>query len=302
MIAPFTRLAALMQALRLMARRPLSTLLAGSAAVMFLTALLVLADLAWSARGAQAPVWMQAQALVLVGGGEGEVDLAALAQVLAQKDGVATLDFVSRDDALRGLTQRAALAAAGLAELRPNPLPDAFRVKFAPDLEPARVTATVDQLRHVHHVASVNFDADLYQRIHLFTRLARATAAGVLLIFVLGLFLAGRVCLAGIFRLDAHAIALWHVLGADGAMIRRPHLYGAVLMAALLGGASWLLLHALTLAWASDLQLALRAAGLDLTLRPVPWWGGPAAFAAFLATVAMTSTVALRWRLRRLLR
>ncbi len=274
---PFgSRLSALRAALgRTLGRPGAFALVVGAMAFVF-SALALAVLTAWRATPFEPPGWMQAEALVLVVGAEGEVDLAGVRSSLRsslQKSGlVATIDFVGRDAALRELAQRKNLAGIGLAELRPNPLPDAFVVRFATGAAPDLVEAGVAALRKVRSVDTVEFQPELYRRAVVLAQL------GARLGLVLTGFLAASslvaVVLASTFwsQWDPQEVRVLHLLGADPAAFVRPSAYAAglsLLAAALL--AWWIV--ALVCSWLDPVFADLaQKYGLHWTPDPVPAW------------------------------
>ena len=159
------RLSGVREALRKTLGRPLTLfLILGSSAIVLATVLLG-ALAYWRFAPMEPPTWARPQALVLVGGAEGEVDLAATGQALRQIAQVASAEFVGRDAALADLAQRRNLAALGLKELRPNPLPDAFVVRFVPGATPDAVEAAVVQMRTVKDIGGVEYQAAPFRKL-----------------------------------------------------------------------------------------------------------------------------------------
>lgn len=288
---------ALRAAVRRLVRRPLASvlvlvLLAGTIALAALAA-----AVAWRGAPWDAPPWMQPQALVLVAGAEGETDLAALRTALRaalpQADPAVGFDFVGRDAALRDLAQRRGLAGSGLAELRPNPLPDAFRMRFAAGTPPERVEAAVAALRKVRGVDAIEYDAELVRRAALLGTLGRQAlvACAVLLAAALGL---GGIVAASLWsRADDEEAAVLHLLGAAPAQIVRPAAYALGL--GLLCAAALAAVAVVEASAALDpalLELAQRY-GLHWDAQPLPAWSalllclGPAAAGTLGAAVAL---------------
>jgi cell division protein FtsX len=211
--------------------RPIAfALVTGSIAFVF-AALALAALAAWRIAPFEAPAWTRAEALVLVAGAEGELDLAALRGALRgavqPPDILATVDFVGRDAALRELAQRKNLAAIGLSELRPNPLPDAFRVRFVAGAAPDLVETAVGALRKVKGVDSIEFQPELGRRAAALAQLAGRLGAALAALLGASLLLA--VLLAATFwsHADPQELRVLYLLGAEPAAVVRPAAYAA---------------------------------------------------------------------------
>jgi cell division protein FtsX len=247
------------------------------AATGFVFALAALAALtAWRAAPLEMPGWMQAEALVLVAGAEGDVDLAALRSALRaslqQSALAASIDFVARDVSLRELAQRKNLASVGLADLRPNPLPDSFHLHYAAGSAPEQVEASVAALRKLKNVESVEYQPELYRRSAALGQLGGRLA--LLAAGFLGAAVLIAVALAATFwlRADGEELRVLHLLGADPAAVIRPIAYAAglsLLAAALL--AWWIAVQAA--AWLEPAFADLvQPYGLHWAPNPLPAW------------------------------
>jgi cell division transport system permease protein len=185
------------------------------------------------------PPWTQAQALVLVAGAEGEVDLAAVRSAIQQVAPVATSEFIGRDAALARLAQRKGLAAIALEDLKPNPLPDAFAVRFAPGAAPDAVEAAVAQLRKLRYVANVDYQADPYRKLSALLETSRLLLAAGAVLSAIGLAIAIGLAVALWPRVEAREVEVLHMLGADPAVVRRPYVYCGALYFLLGAAAAW---------------------------------------------------------------
>lgn len=280
-------------------------LVTGSIAFVF-AALALAALAAWRIAPFEAPAWTQAEALVLVAGAEGEVDLAALRAALrgaVQPPGIlAAVEFIGRDAALRELARRKNLAGTGLAELRPNPLPDAFRVRFAAGAPPDQVEAAVAALHKVKSVESVEFQPELGRRAAALGQLAGRV--GAVLAALLGAALLLAILLAATLwaHADPQELRVLYLLGADPAVVVRPAAYAAGISlgcAALL--AWWFVVTAG--AWLDPGFAALaRQYDLHWSDDPVPSWVGPLACALAALVGALLSGGVLHLAVRRRLR
>jgi len=268
-----------------------------AAAALFAAALLGAIG-AWRLQPLEAPPWAYPQALVLAAGAEGEVDLAALGLALRKVANVSAANFVGRDAALADLAQRPGLASLGLRELRPNPLPDAFVVRFAVDAGPDAVEAAVAQLRKVRDVESVQFQPEAYRRTWALARLARR-------LMLLGAVVLAAAVVMGLsalaaFRLrpDQEEIRLLDMLGAEPAAVRRPYVYSGAL-SCLMAAALAVWIAAVVAAGLDPLiaDLALQF-GVHWSAEAPPGWWAIAFCAAATALGAALASAAIRVAIR----
>lgn len=268
------RLSALGEALRRTFGRPVEfALVVGSAAVVLAT-LALLALALWRASPLESPQWTRPQALVLAAGASGEVDLGATQAALRRVSGVVSADFVGRDAALAELAQRKSLSTIGLADLRPNPLPDAFLVRFAAGAAPQAVEAAVAELRKVKNVESVEYPSELYRRMWLLAQL------GVRLCLLLCAFLAAAlvigIALAATLwtRIDRTEARVLNLLGADPSVMRRPYVYAGAMSLLLAAALAWWMVLAAS-AWLDPLIGALaQQYAVHWAPDPLPGWSG----------------------------
>jgi len=268
------RVSAVREALRQTLGRPIAfVLVVGSTAGLLAT--LALGALAlWRAQPLEAPPWMRPEALVLAAGAAGEVDLAATQAALRKVATVASADYVGRDAALAELAQRKGLSTLGLADLRPNPLPDAFQIRFVAGAPAEAVEAAVVELRKIRNVDSVEYQAELYRRFSLLSQLAGRLA--LLLAASLTAFLVIGVALAATYwvRIDREEVRVLHLLGAEPAVLRRPYVYaGAMSLLAAAALAWWLVVTASAWLEPAIAEMAQQYA-LHWTPNPLPPWAG----------------------------
>lgn len=292
------RAAALRSALTHTLGQPLRFIPLVLATATVMASLLLGGIAAWRLQPLEAPPWVRPQALVLAAGAEGAVDLAALGLALRKISGVATADFIGRDAALADLAQRPGLASLGLHELRPNPLPDAFVIHFAADLDPQAVEAAVGEMRKVRDVDSVHYQADAYRRTWALARLARRllVLAGAALVaaVVVGLGVAATLRVLP----DPEEIRLLDMLGAEPAAMRRPYVYtGALSLLIAAALAVWI-----TIAVASGLDPLVadlaQQYGVHWSSEALPAWYGLAFCGATTVLGAAMASVAVRLRIR----
>ena len=297
------RLAALRAALGLAWRRPLLFLLVTLVSALVLAAAGLAAAAAWRLSPFAAPSWMQAQALVVAAGGEGEVDLGtlrtALRAAVQPPELVLSIDFVGRDAALRELAQRKDLAGIDLAALRPNPLPDSFQVHFAPGATPEQVEAAAAALRRVRNVDTVVYQPEPLRRAWQLARLGRQLVVLVACVLAASVFAVAMLAVTAWARVDPQEMRVLHLLGADPGAGLRPAAYATGLS---------LLASALLAWWASvmagawlDPSLADLAQRYSIGWRqePVPPWLPALACAGAALLGAFAAALALRLSARR---
>jgi len=295
------RLSAAGEALRKTLGRPLAFALVVASCATLLAVLAFAAIGLWRLMPLQTPPWAQPEALVYFGGAEGEIDLAAAGLALRQVPLVASADFIGRDAALAELTQRHELAPLALRELRPNPLPDAFLVRFAPGATPEAVEAAVVALGKVKNVGAVQYQAAPFRKLAALTQLGRRLAplSATFLVAVAAM----GVLLASVFwcRIDLEELRILHLLGADAASLRRPYVYAGALCLGLAALLVWGVLNAMNASLEPYVTAVAQQYSLALVARPVPAWAG-AAFvlaAAFIGAALASIFVRLaQWRQR----
>jgi cell division transport system permease protein len=295
--------AALRAAARRLAQRPYASALVIGALACVLACVALAGAAAWRSAPWLAPAWMQPEALVLAAGAEGETDLAALRNALRaalpQPAPAASFDFIGRDAALRELAQRRSLAGSGLAELRPNPLPDAFRLRFAAGTPPDQVEAAVAALRKVRGVEAVEYDAELVRRAALLGALSGRFAQLLAALLAAALLLAAIVAATFWAGAPDEELAVLHLLGAEPAQMVRPAAWAAGLC----------LLCAALLAWgiAAELAALLDPALADLAQHyglhwdplPLPGWTAGLLCLVFAGAGTIGTGLALRLALQR---
>lgn len=294
-----TRAGALGEALRGLGRRPLVLLVLGGSTALVLGLLGFAALTAWRVSTLETPSWMRPQALVIVAGAEGETDLAAVGAALRKVDLVAQADFIARATALAQLAQRKPLAAAGLAELRPNPLPDAFVVRFVPGAPPEAIDAAAAQLRRVRNVESVEYAPDTYRKAFLLARVGLRWAR-LLALALVAAALIGAALVALLWpRLEADELRVLDLLGADPAALRRPAVYaGALTLLAAAALAAWLV-SALDAWLTPDLQELARQYALAWPADRLSPWSVALACAAAAIAGGFIASVSARLALAR---
>ena len=149
----------------------------------------------------------------------------ALARELERAPGVARVEYVDREQALRRYRAWAERSAALVEEIELNPLPASFEVTLAggPDTERAG-DAVVAGLIGRPEVEDVRFDRDWVERIEALVAAARL--GGAALAFLVSA--AVVVVMASVLRLAVHArrdeIEIMQLVGATPGFVRGPFL------------------------------------------------------------------------------
>lgn len=269
------RVYALRRALRLMAERPGTLLLAVVVCATALALPLFAATVTigmWSlARG----VPVAPELSVFVAPTASAQEVSNLQARLEAVPGVVQVRHVPREAALAELAARSGLTAP-LRELKTNPLPDVFVVVLARAAAPEAVDAAVAAVRKLPRVDAVQVDSAWYRKLMRIGRIgliAGATVVGMLFILVAAV-------VVGAIRLLATAsgaeISVLRMVGADEGFIARPYVYigGAALAlaAALSVGAVAVALNLLN-PELSEVARLYGAADFTLPMLPAPALG-----------------------------
>jgi cell division transport system permease protein len=294
-----SRVSAMGEALRRTFGRPIEfgLVVASSATVLASAALIALT--LWRALPLEQPQWLRPQALVLAVGAQGEIDLAAVQTALRRVAMVASADFLARDAALAELAQRKSLSAIGLTDLRPNPLPDAFLVRFVAGAAPEAVEAAVAEMRKVKNVESVEYQPELYRRFALLSQLATRVclllAAPLAAALIIGLSLAASLWV----RVDQDEVQVLNLLGAEPSIMRRPYVYAGAMSLFLAAALAWWVVEA-TSAWLEPLiSSAAQQFALHWAPAALPIWAGVLFCLAAALLGAALSALAARVATRR---
>ena len=224
-------------------------------------------------------------------------EIRQLQSQLAARPGVAQVEWVTRDAALKALAQRT--GSSGLAELKTNPLPDVLVVTLSSQAAPPEVDEAIAQWRRLPRVESVAADTGWHRQLR---GLLRAAAAAGTLVGGLAAALLALVVLASVrLQLSASAeyVRVLRLVGADTRFIVRPFAYaGALTLGLGMLVASALNWAALAAAAAPVAELA-QAYGTALDLRPLPsqWLASLTAGAAIVG--GLVAALGSRWGLRR---
>ena len=167
--------------------------------------------------------------------------IASLQGQLERHAGIASSQFVPREQAWKALQERTGLGE-GTAELEKNPLPDAFIV-LAKDAAPEQVEALLQELQQAPGVEHTQVDADWVKRLYTLVELGRKI---VLVLFAL-LGFALMAVIGNTIRLQIltqrEEIEVSKLIGATDRFIRRPFLYAGAIYGLGGGLAAWLILY-----------------------------------------------------------
>lgn len=277
------------RALALLVARPWRTLSAVMLIALALALPLLAATLAWSLQPLAPRLAPVGVATVFAAPGTSTEELRTLQSRLAAVAGVVDVAPLPRDAALADLTQRSGLP---LADLRSNPLPDAFTLRLSG--LPAAQDAAVTAARALPRVDGVQHDGNWVRRLASGGR-AVATAAAALG----GLALAVSVALAvavlrRLTRVDPHEREVLSLLGAAPRLVGRAAGWQGLLAA---GIGALLAAGLVALAMRVAAPLAAEVAAVfgttaGLSLLPLPW------LAAVVGVTAMLGGLIGRWSAR----
>lgn len=277
---------ALRHALRLLARRPATALLAVVLCAGALTLPLLAATLVAGLRPLAAQIATAPELSVFVAAAASSQEIKSLQARIEAEPGVAQVQHVSRDAALTELAQRSGLAAP-IGELKANPLPDVLIVALANGTPPAAVDAAAAAIRKLPRVDLVQLDSAWYRKLAAIGRigLVAGSIAGGLMLALVALVLIGAVRLLATASEDESRVL--RLAGADERFVARPYRYigGLTLMfsAVLAIGAVALILRALN----PELGELARLYGAQLAIPMLP----PPLLAGIVAGAALTGLV-----------
>ena len=201
----------------------------------------------------------------------------ALALELEEREDVAAVAFISREDALAEFSSLSGFADV-LASLERNPLPNLLLVTPAPGLDGIATGGLRSQLAQEALVAEAVLDMEWLQRLNSLMELSRrlVLAIGALLLLGVVLILGNTIRLAIENRRDE--IVIVKLVGGSNPFVRRPFLYtglwygvgGGLCAAGLVGAALWFLGRPVAeLAALYQSAFSLRGLGLMGTLNLV---------------------------------
>ena len=227
------------------ARSWVRNLRSGMPAMGTMTLLLVLAGLS-ALGGLAARNLVQAQSRdatvvhVYLKDGVSDSDVAALTAGLRADHGVASVRYVSKEEALSVASGRPGLPALA-TDAATNPFPASLEVQLRQLRDAGRVAAQATRDQAVDPAYPTSYDAGTYQRLQAFLTDVGLAALGLLLLLALvaTVVTVNAVRAAILGRRDD--IATMHLVGASGWMVRGPFVFEG----ALTGGVAGLLAAAL---------------------------------------------------------
>jgi len=297
MSALAVRVHALHEMARLIRRRPGSFLLAVLLAAAAFTVLLAGAAMARSTVALVRQLPLGPEINLFLAASTSTTEIRELQSQLTGRPGVAQVQWITRDEALKALARRA--GSSGLADLKANPLPDVLVLTLSPQTEPAEVESALAELRRLPRVESVAADTGWHRQLR---GLMRAAAVGGTLVGGLALALLVLVVLASVqlqLSTSAEYVRALRLIGADTRFIVRPLAYaGALTLGLAMLAAAGLASAGLAATAPSAAELA-RTYGAELDLQPVPlqWLAALVAGAATLG--GLIASLSGRWGLRR---
>ena len=179
------------------------------------------------------------QISVFLAAGTGSADIERIGDKLKQHAGIKSIEFVSREVALKKLQQSTGMSDV-IGGLSQNPLPDAF-VVYPKDGNVKALEALRDELKTWSRFEHVQLDSAWIHKLEAlldFGRMAVAILAA-LLSFALIAITFNTIRLQILTRREEIEVA--KLIGATDAFIRRPFLYFGLTQGLLGGITAWLL-------------------------------------------------------------
>ena len=220
---------------------------------------------------------------------------AALTTELAGQPGVASVQFVGKDEALRRYREWAGDLAALSDELETNPLPESLELRLlsGPEVE-RQGEAILAAVRGNPAVEDVRFDREWLARLEALLSLARLGGSGL----ALAVFGAVIFVMASVLRLAVYArreeIDIMLLVGATPAFVRGPFLVAGVAQGVLAAAAALVIVEGTRL-WTLGYGGSESAALIGLIVeRPLPLGPSLLVLAAGLAVSLISAFFAVR--------
>ena len=167
----------------------------------------------------------------------------ALQQELAQRQGVANLEFVSQQQALEDFHRQFPDESSLLDGLGENPLPASFVLRIAPEFHStASIGVLVDQVQKSPAVERVRYSRDWIETLSILVRyieLGAVMIGGILALATVTIFF-NTILLSLYARREE--IEILRLIGATGSFIATPYLLEGAFLGGLGGGLSLLVL------------------------------------------------------------
>jgi cell division transport system permease protein len=154
---------------------------------------------------------------------------SAIEKTLRSSTSVASVEAVSKDEALRRFKQNFGTLAEMAGDVNANPMPASIEVRLRPNADPAEVESLAQKAAALGGVADVRYDRQWIQRLMYAVGLVRAGgfALASLLMFAAALTVASVVRLALFARREE--IHIMQLVGAPIAYIRGPFIMEGLL-------------------------------------------------------------------------
>ena len=211
-----------------------------------------------------------AEVTAFVAPGTGAAEVKALTSRLEVMDGVVRVRLIPREQAWAEL-QRRMRDGQAFTEIKPNPLPDALAVEFAPRTAVPTVEATVAAMRKQPRVESIQADVEWYRRLSGLLQVTAGLLVPVALVVALLVILATVGLVRQLAVIDSAELRLLDQIGAETDFIRRPFVYAGTALLGLAAAAGLGLMAAARVLANPPLEELGRLFGLELGLGYPPW-------------------------------
>jgi cell division transport system permease protein len=181
--------------------------------------------------------WKQGvRVMVYLEKGTANGDALELQKQLSAMEGVAAVDFISREAALKLLRDQMQRQASLLDNLRENPLPDAFEIQLSPGFQDwEKIERLAQRLEQMPRVEEVEYGRQWLGRFSYFFDLFRlaATALGALFFMATVFFVANTIRLVLYSRREE--VEIMRLVGAEDRFIKAPFFIEGIIQGALGG-------------------------------------------------------------------